>query len=321
MPLISIIIPCHNREHLLPYTLRSAQEAVQGLDAEIIVVDDQSTDQSVAVARRVLPSARIIALEENRGAPFCRNTGLKEAQGQYVLLLDSDDLLEPGFFASKLDYFRQFPETAGVYGPWDYFNGEGTFYENLIIPRHAPYPIEATSNNKEHLIRLLGGWYIHPGSVLWRKSVLKKLGGQNEELIINQDVELMFKALLSGYRIHGVKSGRALIRDHRKERVGVIGSSNEKLAQILELRINFYQQLRNHEWWEPQMANVLSYFCFNFWIAYRKKSPDLSRKFLALSNELNPSLNVRGSRAFVLLGKAIGKEKAVEFKDFIKKLF
>lgn len=318
MPLISIIIPCHNREHLLPYTLRSAKEAVKGLDAEIIVVDDQSTDRSVAVARRVLPSARIIALDENRGAPFCRNTGLKEAQGKYVLLLDSDDLLEPGFFAPKLDCFRQFPESVGVYGPWEHFSASGDFDEATVIPRHADYPLETKPNAAIQMERLLGGWFIPLHAILWRKDFLLQLGGQDEQLKINQDVDLLYRALLSSGSIVGRSSGRALIRDHGGERVGKINGNPDKLRQILALREKYVQELKQKGWWSESLAQAAGRYAFGYWVSYHRQFPEMAEEFYQFAHSLYPDINVRGGRLYEFSGKVVGPKVAVRLKSLLQ---
>ena len=96
MPHVSVIIPCFNREGLLPETLDSIS-AQTFSDWEAIVVDDGSTDGSLSIARDYARrDARFRALcgdGERKGANRCRNKGLAESKGDYLIFLDSDDVL------------------------------------------------------------------------------------------------------------------------------------------------------------------------------------------------------------------------------------
>lgn len=89
-PLVSVIIPVFNREASLPAALRSVQ-AQSYRNIEIIVVDDCSTDASVATAEAACPEAVILRHAANAGPGAARNTGIQSARGKYVAFLDSDD--------------------------------------------------------------------------------------------------------------------------------------------------------------------------------------------------------------------------------------
>jgi len=94
MPLVSIIIPCHNAERWLAATLESAL-AQTWPDREIILVDDGSTDGSLALARTFESRGVKVVAQANAGAAAARNTGLQLARGDYLQFLDADDLLAP----------------------------------------------------------------------------------------------------------------------------------------------------------------------------------------------------------------------------------
>ncbi|MDB5698066.1 MAG: glycosyltransferase family 2 protein [Alphaproteobacteria bacterium] len=113
-PRVSVIIPVFNRAHFITGAIESVTR--QSLsDLEIIVVDDGSTDASVAAARSIAdPRVRIVQHERNRGIPDARNTGLDEAQGQYIAWLDSDDLARPDRLQTQVRYLDQNPSVAMV---------------------------------------------------------------------------------------------------------------------------------------------------------------------------------------------------------------
>ncbi|HWC76571.1 MAG TPA: glycosyltransferase family A protein, partial [Blastocatellia bacterium] len=102
-PDVSVIIPLYNRANLICFTLESLRADLHpGVGLEIIVVNDASTDDGVERVARNFPNVRVLN-QEHSGAPAARNAGLALASAEATLLLDSDDLVEPGFFKPRLD--------------------------------------------------------------------------------------------------------------------------------------------------------------------------------------------------------------------------
>jgi glycosyltransferase involved in cell wall biosynthesis len=96
-PLVSIITPLFNAEKYIHETIRSILDQTYS-NWEHIVVDDASSDASVVVAKRSFNNDsrfKLIQLENNRGAAYCRNYATEQAQGEYIAFLDSDDLWHP----------------------------------------------------------------------------------------------------------------------------------------------------------------------------------------------------------------------------------
>jgi hypothetical protein len=94
-PIVSIVIPAFNRVAPLRLTLRSAARAATRLPAEIIVVDDGSTPPLAEVLRDFTDAPISVLRQPNQGSMVARHTGLLAARGDYVLFLDSDDLVHP----------------------------------------------------------------------------------------------------------------------------------------------------------------------------------------------------------------------------------
>lgn len=99
---LSIIIPAYNAEAYLPQCLDSIL-AQERQDCEVIVVDDGSTDGTAALLERY-PDVKVVH-QENRGMSTARNRGLDEAQGEYILFVDSDDLLTDGSLTTLVAEF------------------------------------------------------------------------------------------------------------------------------------------------------------------------------------------------------------------------
>lgn len=105
---VSLVIPTYNRAALIGDTLASALGQTEPF-AEIIVVDDGSTDDTAAVVRRAAPTARYVHTA-NAGVTSARATGARLAQGTHLAFLDSDDLLEPAYVSEHLARLSACPE-------------------------------------------------------------------------------------------------------------------------------------------------------------------------------------------------------------------
>lgn len=101
MPRISVVIPVYNTERYLEEAIRSIMEQTFA-DIEIIIIDDGSTDNSLAIAQALArEDDRIVVYsQQNKGQSEARNHGLRKAQGEYVYFMDSDDKLAPPALAT-----------------------------------------------------------------------------------------------------------------------------------------------------------------------------------------------------------------------------
>ncbi len=108
--LVSVIIPSHNYAAFLPQAVSSVlSQRGPGIDVEVIVVDDGSTDNTVEVAQGLGSDITFIH-QDNTGPSGARNAGLRAAQGDFVAFLDADDLFAADLLASHLRIFEAQPE-------------------------------------------------------------------------------------------------------------------------------------------------------------------------------------------------------------------
>ncbi|MCP1677142.1 glycosyltransferase involved in cell wall biosynthesis [Natronocella acetinitrilica] len=114
---VSVIIPVYNRERLLPRAIRSVLTQPAG-DIELLVVDDGSSDGSLAIAQDYASSdPRVKVLNQsNQGVSSARNSGLREARGDWVALLDSDDEWAPDRLLHVRRLIEERPELDFVHG-------------------------------------------------------------------------------------------------------------------------------------------------------------------------------------------------------------
>jgi len=103
--LISIIIPCYNDWQYVEQAVHSALNQTYG-NKEIIVVDDGSNDKTKEVLKRLESKITKLITQENQGQSTARNRGIEAANGDYILVLDSDDFFEPTFCEKAITVFK-----------------------------------------------------------------------------------------------------------------------------------------------------------------------------------------------------------------------
>src|SRR5688572_7994074 len=161
--LISIIIPCYNHAQYLTKAIESVLNQ-NYKDVEIIVVDDESTDNTKEVTLSYGNPVKYI-YKKNGGLSAARNTGLEHIQGNYVVFLDADDWLYADALQTNLDFLLQHPEAAFVSGGFDRVNIEDNKIEEKI-----------RSIEKDHYIEFLQGNYVGvPAAVMYHRWVLEEI--------------------------------------------------------------------------------------------------------------------------------------------------
>ncbi len=104
MPKVSVIMPVYNGEKYIEKAINSILNQTYK-DFELILIDDCSPDSSIEIAKKLNdPRIRIIQNEKNSGIAFSRNVGLKAARGEYIALMDDDDLTVPHRFEKQVAY-------------------------------------------------------------------------------------------------------------------------------------------------------------------------------------------------------------------------
>ncbi|MDB5703307.1 MAG: glycosyl transferase family 2 [Sphingomonas bacterium] len=140
-PAISVIMAAYNGAGLIVETLESLK-AQSFTDFEVIIVDDCSTDDTLAVARGFGdPRIRVIAAETNQGVVASRNRAVAEARGRYIAALDHDDLCHPDRFARQVAYLDEHPDTVLV-GTAAAILENGVLLPGSLAPVSTPMLIE-----------------------------------------------------------------------------------------------------------------------------------------------------------------------------------
>ena len=123
---VSVVISCYNYARFLPQAVQSCLEQ-QDVYVDVIIVDDASTDTSLAVARTLAETngnVSVLAHDRNKGIVETFNDGAKAATGEFLVRLDADDLLTPGSLARGTRLAREVPAVGFVYGHPLHFDGD-----------------------------------------------------------------------------------------------------------------------------------------------------------------------------------------------------
>jgi glycosyltransferase involved in cell wall biosynthesis len=167
IPSVSVIIPCFEQGRYLHEAIESAL-AQDGVELEVIVVDDGSTDSSPEVARRYA-GVRYVR-QANQGTSAARNAGFRLSSGEFVIFLDADDRLRAAAVASSHRLLRERPECAFVYGRHKVIDSEGRPLPSTPQPSDAANAYRLALRGETHPIHT-------PGEVVYRREVLESVGG------------------------------------------------------------------------------------------------------------------------------------------------
>jgi glycosyltransferase involved in cell wall biosynthesis len=187
MPLVSVIVPSHNRARLLERSLRSilAQDLT---DLEVVVVDDGSSDDSASLAAAADPRVRVLRNPQPTGVSAARNRGIGAARGEWIAFCDDDDLWSP----EKLSRQLTAAHNAGAH--WAY-TGDVNVNDDLRILSGGPPP------DPDRVIALMPKWnpLASGGSnVIVRASVLARTGGFDSTLRRTEDWDLWIRVARTG---------------------------------------------------------------------------------------------------------------------------
>lgn len=189
--MVSIIIPSFNKALFLDSTIKSVLSQTYQ-DWELIIIDDGSTDDSWNILESFASNdSRIHIYNRNRnpkGANTCRNIGINQSSGKYVIFLDADDLLVPFCLESRMKAILMNPSHDFYVFPI------GTFDEK-VGDRNKRWLPKIGVDHLSQFLRHDLPW--HTSSTIWEKQFITDLGGFDEDFLRLQDVEMHTRALIN----------------------------------------------------------------------------------------------------------------------------
>ena len=193
-PLVSVVIPAWNAARTLPRAIDSVL-AQTWARREIIVVDDGSTDNSLALLAGYGEQLRVVS-QVNGGPSSARNRGLRKARGQYVAFLDADDYWFPGKLAAQTAYLAAHPSVGMVYHKWHVWNPDAAG------DYHPPPAVDA-QGSPEGIDPEFSGWIyhrllmdcvVHTSTIMMRRTVAREIGFFDTDLVTGEDYDYWLRA-------------------------------------------------------------------------------------------------------------------------------
>ena len=271
--MISIIIPNYNKSQFVAETINSVKKQTYD-NWEAIIIDDCSSDNSLDIIEKLIANDNKFRLKvnfSNKGANYSRNLGIKEAKGDFIIFLDSDDILSKDCLKNRIEFFIERSNidfAVFCMGSFNEVIGDNTFlwnkFEGNLVKRFLSHDLP---------------WAIP--SLLWKKSSLEMLKGFDESFKRYQDVELHIRAMLDDninyaiqnsnkadcyYRISDERFGKDYFRFVQNKKNGVLhfisffesylkNIGNNKSIKFLKL--TFFQFLSDLFFYYRQSALTL----------------------------------------------------------------
>jgi glycosyltransferase involved in cell wall biosynthesis len=233
-PLVSILIPAYNAGEWIAQTIDSAL-AQTWPRKEIIVVNDGSKDNTLAIAQSFASRDVCVISQENQGAAATRNKAFSLCQGDYIQWLDADDLLSPDKIASQMQARERWGTKRTLLScGWAYF---------MYRPERAevrPSPLWADASPAEWLIRKLQ-YNTHMQTATWlvSRSLTEAAGPWDTRLLGDDDGEYFCRVLRASDGVRFVNEGRVYYRRSGAASLSYLGRSGPKIdAHFISMRLH-----------------------------------------------------------------------------------
>jgi glycosyltransferase involved in cell wall biosynthesis len=191
--LVSVVMPAYEAEEFIGEALDSVF-AQDHPSVEVIVVDDGSTDRTAEIAAE--RGARVLK-RANGGPAAARNTGIAAARGEFLAVIDADDLWPADRLSCQVAYLRAHPEVGIVLALTEIF----------LTPGQPPPPHHRSIDPQE---RVPG----HPSTMLARRELFDSIGPYDESLIMSEDLDWLSRATDSGVRLGRIERTMLRYRIH-----------------------------------------------------------------------------------------------------------
>lgn len=262
---VSIVIVNYNVKYFLEQCLYSVRAAMSGIDAEVFVVDNHSTDGSIEYLRPKFPEVVFIENQDNLGFSKANNLAIGQSRGEYVLLLNPDTVIGKNGLRSLCSFMDNNPESGGVgvkmidgYGrflpeskrsfpsPWVSFcrlSGLSRLFP--MSRKFSHYNLLYLDENKTHQVDVLSGAFM-----LLRHNALDKIGLLDETFFMyGEDIDLSYRLILGGYKNYYIP-----------ERILHYKGESTKHGDIKYIKAFYGAMLIFFKKYSPHLSWIMSFF-------------------------------------------------------------
>ncbi|SRR5713226_4189338 len=309
-PLVSILIPAYNAEAWISDTLRSAIAQTWG-PKEIIVVDDGSTDRTLAVAQQFESEQLRVVTHRNQGAAATRNKAYSLCQGDYIQYLDADDVMGPDKIAKQMEALGQSPNKRTLLsGSW------GEFMYRYHRTKFTPSSLWCDLTPVEWLIRKMQlNLYMQTASWLVSRELAEAAGPWDIRLLGDDDGEYFCRVLLASNGVRFVPEAKVYYRTSGSSSLSYIGYSDRKVTAqwcSMELHIRYIRSLEDSQ----RVRDACVRYLQNWLSVFYPERPDLVKQAeemaVSLGGKLQPpALSWKYSWIAALFGRQQAKRAQV----------
>ena len=192
--MVSLITPAFNSEKYINETYQSILRQTDS-DWEWVIVDDGSTDSTLKILREYAAAdSRIHYYQRDRlpkGAATCRNIGVEKCSGEYLIFIDTDDILASFCIEQRTTEMKRD-------SPYDFIVFQMMLFNQKADDIKILWNVEDSRDDLERAIRL--NPVMAGSSTIWKKESFTKIGLWDDKILINQDIELHIRAISNGLR-------------------------------------------------------------------------------------------------------------------------
>ena len=204
---LSVIIVSYDSRFFLELCLRSLKESTNKIESEVIVIDNNSSDDTINMVESLFPHVSLIKNKVNLGFSSANNLGVKKAKGKYICLLNPDTVVPEDFF-SRIIKFKESENSIGIVG-CKMIDGRGKFlpeskrnlpYTSMVLKRFVglknEYYFDNLSKDEIGVVDVLCG-----AVMFLEKKDFQKVGGFDEKyFMFGEDIDLSHKVLKQGLK-------------------------------------------------------------------------------------------------------------------------
>jgi glycosyltransferase involved in cell wall biosynthesis len=246
-PLVSVIIPTHNRNTSLRRAIQSVLDQTFK-DYEIIIVDDTLAAMEISDNYLLYPNIRFLHALETPYPAVSRNAGIKVSRGKYIAFLDDDDIWYPDKLMKQIVFLKQHPKIGLVCS--NGIEGKDLYIKRKIINRYDMLPQE-----------IIGDFVVTSSCVI-RRDLLEKTGLYNKlSLCEDYDFSIRFAAITQIYYDHAPLFEYTISKNSiQKRNHGSYVTYHQNVIKVME---NLQEFLKINHLEKPETSFLIRYRIFN----------------------------------------------------------
>jgi glycosyltransferase involved in cell wall biosynthesis len=262
--MISVVIPLYNKSQSIVQTLHSVlSQSFQ--DFELVVVDDGSTDISIAMVNTIQNNKIKLYSKPNGGVSSARNFGIEKSTFDYIAFLDADDFWEPNYLEEQAKLIRDFPEAA----MW------GSAWGTMILSQKNPVKQKVADDFRgivlDYWQREL--YLFWTSAVVVRKSAFKKIGYFDVRMKCGEDLDMWYRIILN----YPVAYNNIPLAYYRQDAENRAMNNEIPLDKHLPYYIEKYAEYRKNNFEFRKYFDLQSLYRLFPYALENKRNPDLQR--------------------------------------------